>query len=115
MADKVRFYIVDTPFGYIVSTKRIVLKLKDNNEESQYKLFDKMDDINSEIIHKFYYAGEVGEYDSDLFIISAMKCNCTCINWNEFLPQLVVFKKKNDAKKFKKVLEVRQILSTFTF
>lgn len=52
MADKVRFYIVDTPFGYIVSTKRIVLKLKDNNEESQYKLFDKMDDINSEIIHK---------------------------------------------------------------
>ena len=32
MADKVRFYIVDTPFGYIVSTKRIVLKLKDNNE-----------------------------------------------------------------------------------
>ena len=115
MANKIRFYIVDTPFGYIVSTKRVVLKLNDNSEESQYKLFYKMWNINSEIIRNFYQGNIIGESDSDIFIISAMKCNCTCINWSEFPPQLVVFKKKNDAKKFKKVLEVRQILSTFTF
>lgn len=104
----INLYIINTPFGYMVSMRKLHIKQGDTSEQYQYNILDKLYDVNCELIRELYCSQ--GEYETQEFIDSADACHCTKISWNAILLPLIVFKEEIDVEQFKKMLEAREIL-----
>jgi transposase len=62
----INLYIINTPFGYMVSMRKLHIKQGDTSEQYQYNILDKLYDVNCELIRELYCSQ--GEYETQEFI-----------------------------------------------